>query len=94
MLKIDEKPLHNALAKWGEIAQFGQCLEECLELSLAIRKYFRHGWTKEVEYNIIDELADVILTTRQIEMLVNKDKLQERIDFKLNRLQNRINETK
>ena len=86
---INQEILHATIKKWGSDAQLEMVKEECMELALAIQKYQR-GFSQERLDNLIDEIADVNIMIAQANMLFDHEKIQERIDFKLNRLQNRI----
>jgi len=79
-----------AIEKWGVNAQVDMVQEECLELALAIRKYRREPNEKRFE-EFIDEVADVTIMVNQMENVEGwKELIDERIAFKLNRLNDRI----
>lgn len=88
--KDDLSIYEKALNKWGVTSQIGMMQEECIELALAIRKMERNGGGEGLE-DVIDEIADVTIMTRQMELVPGwKEKIDERIAFKLGRLNNRI----
>lgn len=85
----------DALEKWGPDAQWGMVHEECLELAMAIHKFRRAKDQNKGMADIIDEIADVMIMMDQIPYLINDmDKVQERIDFKLERLKKKLYKTK
>lgn len=88
---MDKDILRRAIAKWGEKTQVRMIQEECLELSLAIQKLFR-DWNTETFEAVIDEIADVEIVLAQAEMLFPEDRIQERVDFKMKRLEKRLKE--
>lgn len=88
---IDDGILQKAIDLWGFDAQCEMIEEECLELALAIQKFKRRG-DKATKYNnIIDEIADVKIMISQAERIFPIDQINERIDFKMKRLSERIN---
>jgi len=86
---IDKGILLKAVRKWGNHSQISMAIEECTELSLALQKHFRSP-SPETIANIEDEIADVIIMMEQMQLIFNKEKIMERIDFKMHRLQGRI----
>lgn len=92
-MKIDKKTLNKAIVKWGADAQLEIIIEECIELALALQKFKRHGGDREQKVlSVIDEIADVRIMIEQAIILFGEpsNKIQERIDFKMNRLKQRI----
>ncbi len=91
---IDDELLFQAIETWGNDAQCEMIIEECLELALALQKAKRlRGGTREEKLkNIVDEIADVKIMIRQAEHLFPASMINERIDFKMNRLKERLNE--
>lgn len=74
-----------ALEKWGFYPQLNQLQEECAELIVACNKLRRKG--EEAKPMMIDELADVVIMTQQIiQAMQVAQEVNERIDFKLDRL--------
>jgi NTP pyrophosphatase (non-canonical NTP hydrolase) len=66
-------------------------IEECLELALALQKLKRkRGDAEEKIKNVIDEIADVSIMIRQAQKIFDAVKIQERIDYKMNRLDKRL----
>lgn len=80
---------------WGDDAQIKMMQEECAECTLAITKFYNRGGTQEQYDNVIDEIADVTILSKQMEFIPGfKEKVQKRIDFKMNRLEQRLNNHK
>ena len=78
-----------ALTKWGFEPQLNQLQEECAELIVACNKLRRKG--EDAEPLMIDELADVVIMTQQIIYAMHVEtEVDERIDFKLNRIRERL----
>jgi len=65
---------------WGFDAQLKQLQEECLELALAISHYRRNR--PNVMENLIEELADVQLMSREIIHAVGPEKVIDIFDKK------------
>ena len=67
--------------------------EECMELALAIQKLGRVRGDKVTKYlAVIDEIADVKIMIEQAQRLFPKNLINERVDFKMNRLKERLSE--
>lgn len=91
---IDDEILFKAIDKFGNDAQCEMIIEECLELALALQKAKRkRGGTDEEKIKaIVDEIADVKIMIRQAEHLFPASMINERVDFKMKRLQQRLDE--
>ena len=90
---IDDSILENAIERWGIDAQCEMIIEECMELALALQKMKRLRGDKEQKYkNTIDEIADVKIMIRQAERIFDLELINERVDFKMNRLKERLDE--
>jgi NTP pyrophosphatase (non-canonical NTP hydrolase) len=72
-----------ALEVFGADRQVDKCIEELAELATALVKY-RHG--EATAEQVIDELADVYITTGTIAMLFDRDAVKEQVAVKLSRL--------
>lgn len=91
---IDDTILQKAIDTWGFEAQCEMIIEECIELALAMQKLKRIRGDKDQKFkNVIDEIADVKIMIRQAERLFPIDLINERVIFKMNRLEERLNET-
>lgn len=88
---IDDRVLKQAVDKWGVDFQFDKAIEECSELIRAIVRFKNNG----IELDLADEIADVKITVLNVENIFkhyfNKTLIDERVDFKMKRLQERIN---
>ena len=86
----DSKILYSqTLTKWGFEPQLNQLQEECAELIVACNKLRRKG--EEARPLMIDELADVVIMTQQIIYAMGvENEVEERMNFKLNRIGERL----
>ena len=85
--------MKKAITWYGVKHQINKCNEECLELSSAIEIYNKPAPGYIHRHNtrsVADELADVFITAIQAANIIGVDEVVERIRFKLNRLNNRI----
>jgi NTP pyrophosphatase (non-canonical NTP hydrolase) len=89
---IDDEILFKAIETWGNDAQCEMIIEECMELALALQKAKRlRGGTREEKIkSIVDEIADVKIMIRQAEHLFPASMINERVDFKMKRLEERL----
>ena len=88
---IDKNTLQAAINRWGVASQLEMIEEECLELALALQKLKRLRGNKEEKMKaVIDEIADVKIMIQQAELLFNKALINARVDYKMNRLRERI----
>jgi NTP pyrophosphatase (non-canonical NTP hydrolase) len=88
---IDDAILQSAIDTWGIEAQREMIIEECIELALSLQKLKRsRGDFVEKIKNVIDEIADVKIMIRQAEHLFSESLINERVDFKMKRLQERL----
>lgn len=83
----------NALKKYGVDAQDDIAIEEMSELTKAIIKNRRYKTFATLE-SIYEELADVFIMLEQIVMSLDKDRVQSYVNSKLERLNERLGETK
>ena len=89
------------IGKYGNWSQMDICIEEMSELTKALLKYKR-GFNsacglgspskitqeelRELEDAVVDEIADVRIMCRQMELIfLMGDRVEERIDFKIER---------
>lgn len=90
---IDDNLLERAITEWGIDAQCDMIIEECIELALALQKMKRlNGNAIEKYKNVIDEIADVKIMIRQAHRIFDNKMINERVDFKMKRLELRLNE--
>ena len=77
-----------ALEQWGSQAQTMMAVEEMSELTKEICKLFRNQGDKDA---LADEIADVTITLEQLRMMYGlNDKVCERMDYKIRRLEERL----
>lgn len=85
---------------WGHFAQYDQCMEECAELIVAIRKYERkalHGEyadRPEIEENLVEELADVFMCIEQLSEFMGRERFENKFEEKLQKLAGQIEKQK
>lgn len=87
---MNKKILHKAIEKWGRDTQINKIQEEALELSLILNQ--RTCPTKDpeqMEASLYDELADMKIMMAQAEILFDADRINERVKFKLDKLQSK-----
>jgi NTP pyrophosphatase (non-canonical NTP hydrolase) len=82
--------LHSAIIQHGTKKQILKAIEELSELT---RELARELTDERNHENTIDEIADVEIMIRQVKMILGKNtetKVNERIDFKIGRLDERL----
>jgi len=83
-----------ALDAWDVKDQAMKCCEECAELIQAIMKFFLFGRPKNKEKhrnNVIEEVADVMVTTKQIIISLDiEQEVEDQIDKKLKRVEGKL----
>ncbi len=89
---MEEDVIQKAIDTYGKDAQLWMVIEEMSELSKEICK-FKRG--KDNFLEIADEMADVYIMLEQLKRLcaVPQDLIQQRIDFKFDRLRKRLGMT-
>lgn len=81
-----------ALRVYYPEAQVDVCVEECAELVKAICKWKRNG--RSYLEQVVDEIADVRIMIEQMTLLFGADAVAERVEFKLERLRQRMERRK
>ena len=76
-----------ALAKWGFEAQTLMAIEEAAELQQALLHYMRG---KALAVDVVDEIADMTIMCRQMANIFGSEDVERRIQFKLERLEKRL----
>lgn len=90
---IDDNILQRAIDTWGIDAQCEMMLEESIELAMALQKMKRFRGDKQQKFaNLIDELADNKIMLRQMEKIFPIELINNRVDFKMDRLKQRLDE--
>lgn len=89
---MEEDVIRKAIDTYGNDAQLWMVIEEMSELTKEICK-FKRG--KDNFLEIADEMADVYIMLEQLKRLcaVPQDLIQQRIDFKFDRLRKRLGMT-
>lgn len=94
---IKKDILKRAIQLWGAEAQKEMIIEECLELAVALQKNKRSDIAKGSEdrkkeqiFKIEDEIADVKIMIAQAEMIFDRNNINQRIRYKMNRLEKRV----
>lgn len=95
---MDKTILQKALDTFGVHRQIDKVIEESVELVQAVLKAREYqeahdgDYTPSLYHAIKTELADVYVTAEYVKMLYNisERELQEEIDFKVNRLKERM----
>lgn len=83
--------LKQAIEKWGESSQIEMIMEECLELAMAINKLRRKDGDPHKPFaDVHDEIADVKIMIAQAELIFDKEEIDKRVAFKMERLEKRI----
>ena len=90
---IDDEILQRAIDTWGVDAQCEMMLQESIELAMALQKMKRLRGNHQQKFaNLIDELADNKIMLRQMEKIFPIELINDRVDFKMNRLKERLDE--
>lgn len=99
MTKEERIEIYNKAEKlWGTVAQYDQAIEEMGELIVAINKYKRkclYGEFKsnpKVEDNLLEEIADVSMCLEQLRMFVGEERVEQRLDEKMQKFLGQIKE--
>ena len=80
-----------AIAHYGPESRFWLAVEEMAELMKELAKGHRPGGTTAEA--LVDEIADVTIMMEQLRLVFNvNEAVQDRIDYKVTRLLNRIKE--
>jgi uncharacterized protein (DUF1778 family) len=93
---MDKQVLQKAINTYGEDAQQDMVIEEALELALAILKHrravrFQPEKIQQCRENVIEESADTKIMLKQVNMMFDcEEEVQEQIDYKVNRLRERL----
>lgn len=84
---MNREILLKAISKWGIPTQTNKLQEELLELALVLNQL--NCPTKlpsEMEEKLYDELADVKIMMAQSEIIFDSDRINKRVEYKLNKL--------
>lgn len=88
-MHINEQVLKRAISVFGSTRQMVMLFEEMSELQKEICKNFRGNQNKD---HITEEYADVLIMMKTLQIFLNisNDEIQKMIDFKIDRLNKRI----
>jgi NTP pyrophosphatase (non-canonical NTP hydrolase) len=88
-IRVSKRLLMTAVELWGTTAQLLMLIEETTELNKEIYKTLRGD---NVRSHVVDEMADVIIMIDQTRLIMNitQEEVQEAVDRKLIRLNERI----
>lgn len=87
----EKEILQEAINLYGRQAQIDVAVEECAELINAIQKQRRR---RVGDKEVIDEIADVRIMTEQLALIFGEQEVEARRQFKLARLQSRMERDK
>lgn len=92
-MNIDQTIIKRAIETWGHEKQLKMVREECLELALAIGKFQERNEAIDPELTMAlqKEIADVNIMIQQANIMFGHDHIQEFVDQKLARLNDRLN---
>lgn len=76
-----------ALEHYGSMDQMGQCIEECVELIVALRQFKRGRVTGHL---VAEEVADVLIMAEQMRLIFGAADVDEAKRMKLARLEKRM----
>jgi len=79
-----------ALEVWGAEAQIMLAIEENSELNTELARDYRERNDTE---DVVDEIADVLIATRQLARIYGEEQVAERVKFKMDRLRERVRDT-
>jgi len=84
---MNQQILKAIIAKWGVENQTNKIQEQALELALVLNQLKCPTKDKAaLEAALYDELADMKIMMAQAELLFDADRINERVEFKLNRV--------
>lgn len=83
----DRHVLMGAIELWGEDAQRNQAIEEMAELVVELARIPR-GRTDD--FDMVNEIADVRIVLRQLEMMWGEEEVAERVEKKMERFERLI----
>lgn len=93
MYRKDRREIYKkALTEWGGEEQMKILQEECAELITAVFHYGRKR--PECLLGLREELADVYIMVGQIIEFLGSEFVEEVVDFKLNKVKERLDENK
>jgi NTP pyrophosphatase (non-canonical NTP hydrolase) len=93
-MTVDDRLLRKCVETWGEQAAIDLAIEEMAELIKSLMKLRRVRSDSLVGRldDVRDEIADVLMTAQQLRLLFGAVRVDDRIEFKTNRLIERLGE--
>ena len=99
MTEQEEKVLHKAIEVYGRIPQIDMMIEEMSELTKALCKYKRAyfdvaetAMPTDIVDNVYEEIADVKIMIRQMEMIFGESNVEAEMREKIERLERNLND--
>lgn len=80
-----KKVIENAVNSFGMLNQCFKAIEEFSELNLELVRKVTKGYSNDQQ--VIDEIADSFIMLSQLALIYDKNLIQERVDFKIKRLE-------
>jgi len=77
----------SAIDHWGEMVQVGMAIEEMGELLAALNQWDRGRVGVE---EVVEEVADVMVTMHQLALMVGYDRVLEAFDKKMDKLRRKL----
>lgn len=91
MTNNHHETLREAVLNFGYQSQLTKAIEELAELQLVLARY-NHEPARYLNFEpIVDEVADVAIMTHQLAVMFGLQAVKDRIDFKVNRLKDKMN---
>ena len=88
---MNDEILKKIISKYGTDAQIDVAVEEMSELIKALMKWKRNGKSMEDNVEIIDEISDVKIMCRQLELIFHcEEDVNLMINYKLDRQMERM----
>lgn len=81
--RIDPEVCDKAVARWGNVPQMMQTVEECAELIQALNHWIRGRASKDA---VAEEIADVLIMAHQCARIFGEDRVQTHLGLKLEKL--------
>lgn len=96
IIKANKRVFKKAVKCYGERYQISKAMEEMAELTQQLCKYqqavFDKRDTKDIQINVVDEIADVLIVCESLKVIFERDRnLKQRLNFKIVRLDSRVN---
>jgi hypothetical protein len=87
--EADEETFAEAVETWGIAAQVDMAEEEAAEFIVASKHYARGKVDLD---GVVDELADLRIMSEQLTEVIGRDRVERRVESKMDRLRERLAE--